>query len=126
MDALLKYLASSHWVYLAYAIPFMAFMLVFYLKYKQDMFVGLRNFILWIKPSFETAGQASPEKLTAFALTVFAYIPNRWVYSLRVTDPLHLLYAFVLDGIIILILYRIISPAQLIELREGKKIEEKI
>jgi hypothetical protein len=127
----LQYVAESHWAYLVYWLPFTVFLIVFYLKNKKVIGTSFMSFILWAKESLETAHQASPEKLTAFMVMNAVYIPSRLMYAIKVTDPLHLLYGTVLDAIFVCVLYRIITPQQLVELKGGliskeEKPEEKV
>lgn len=121
----IKYLAQTRWVYFAYALPLIIFMLVFYIRHKKEIFSNLMSVIKWLKPSFETGGVASPEKLTAFAVTAFAYIPGRLIFAIQNSDPIHLLYGSGIDALFVLVLYRIISPAQIVELKTGIKMENK-
>jgi len=117
----IKYLVEFQWLYIAYALPAVLLLMWFYFKNKEAIFSRFNGFVNWIRPSFETGGFASPEKLTAFSITTFAYIPGRLIFALQITDPVHLLYGSVIDAVFVLVLYKIISPAQLLELKDGIK-----
>lgn len=115
----LKFLAEFKWPYLAYVLPVFIFFLIVYLRYKKYIFENASRFIQWIRPSFETNGKASTEKLLAFSISIGAYIPGRTMFSLNSNDPVHQLWALGIDALFICVLIRIISPQQLIELKNG-------
>jgi hypothetical protein len=120
----IEWLATVQWTYLAYALPSILFALFFYLRNKKAIFYAFKGFVIWVKPSFEIGNFASCEKLTAFAVTTFSYIPTRIIFTLSVVDPKYLLGGLVLDTIYTCVLYKIITPQNLIELKTGLKISE--
>jgi hypothetical protein len=120
----IEYLAKVQWRYFAYVLPSILFCLFFYLRNKKSIFSSFNEFIKWVKHSFEQGGHASPEKLTAFAVTSFSYIPTRLIFALQVTEPKHLLLGSILDAVYVCVLYRIITPQQVMELKNGLKISD--
>jgi hypothetical protein len=120
----IEWLATVQWKYFAYVLPTLLFCLFFYLRNKRTIFHAFKGFITWVKPSFEIGNFASCEKLTAFAVTTFSYIPTRIIFTLQVVDPKYLLGGLILDAVYVCVLYRIITPQHVIELKSGLKIKE--
>lgn len=129
MGEIIDYIFTTKWKYFAYTVPSILIIVLFYLKNKKIIFDNLKGFIRWVKPSLESMGMASPEKLTAFTVLCLTYVPSRWVFVIGVftevikIDAIHLLYGSAMDLLFILVLFRIISPQQIIELRTGIKVE---
>ncbi len=121
LKELFKYLLETHWLYTAGIVPVFVVLLVFYVKNKKNLFRNFSSFIRWIKPAYETGGYSSPEKLTAFGIMLFSYIPSRLIFVLTVDDAYRLLIGSCIDAVFILVLFKIIEPAQIIELKNGIK-----
>lgn len=83
----------------------------------------VKDFIKWVKPSFEGEnGTASSRRLSAFTvLTV--YVSCRVLYARGVTDPYYLLLAQIVDALFILLLFGIVTFQQVITLKEGLKLK---
>lgn len=120
IEALAKYLIMSQWSYVAYALPFFIGMIWFYFKHKNRIFHNFAGFIQWLRPSFETGGYASAEKCTA-AVVMVVYVISSLIYIVQCTDSLHKLYSLIVHAVFILVLFRIITPQQLQELKDGIK-----
>lgn len=114
---MLKYLIESRWSYIAIAVPLFLFGLLFYLKNKQSISEAFYKFVLWARPSLEAGGKASPEKIAAFVVINFVYVPGRLIFVIKNNDPLHLLYGSAIDATLALLLFRIITPGQILELK---------
>ncbi len=110
------------WMYVAYAIPVFLIIIMFYFKNKKVIFSGFSGFIAWLRPSFETNGHASPEKLTAFAVTAFTYIPSRNIYTLQHQDAWYSLVGSIVDTVFVLVLYKILTPKNIAEIKNGISI----
>lgn len=121
----LEIILESKWSYFAYFLPFLIGSTIFYFRNKNGICSSMKTFLNWAKNSLETGGQASAEKLTAFTIITLAYIPSRLKFAWTVTDPLHLLWGMLLDTVFVLILYRIITPKDMIELRSSYGYSEK-
>jgi hypothetical protein len=119
--AFAKYLVANKWHYVAFTMPIFVILFSFYIRNKNQIFSNAKGFIRWIKPSFETGNFANAEKLTAFGVLNCAYLPSRLYFAFQISDPIHLLYGSTLDAFFILVLYRIISPQNIIELKNGYK-----
>lgn len=124
MEAL-KFMAEAKWGYLAYALPLLIFLLIFYLKNKKAIIYGVSNLIVWLKPGFEIGGTSSAEKITAVWLLITTYTPGRLYFSFNATDAVHLLWGSLLDAVFICVLYGIVKPQQLIDLKNGSPREVK-
>jgi len=116
---ILYWLANNKWIYLAYWLPLVIFSMRFYAKNKLAISEAFFAAVVWARHSLETAGQASPEKITAFVIINTVYIPGRLVFVWKITEPIHLLYGSLIDAALVLILYRIITPSQILELKSG-------
>lgn len=121
----LEFIFHSKWSYFAYFLPLLIGITFFYWRNKNGIFYSTKTFVSWAKNSMETGGQASAEKMTAFTILNLAYIPSRLKFAWTVIDPLHLLWAMLLDTVFILILFRIITPKDMIELKAGYGYREK-
>lgn len=121
----LKFLAETKWGYLAYALPLILFSLIFYLRNKKILASNVLGFINWLRPGFETGGTSSAEKVTACMAMLCVYIPGRLIFCFTISDPVHLLWGSAIDATLILVLFRIISPQQLIDLKNGSPREIK-
>lgn len=115
----LEWLAENKWVYLAYWIPFGIFSWRLYSKNKTGILNSFFSFVAWARPSLESNNHASPEKLTSFMVMNFVYIPSRLYFIYKIDDPIDLLWGNLLDVIFMLILYKIITPTQILELKRG-------
>lgn len=124
MKDIIKYMVEFQWSYLAYGLPVFLILIAFYFRNRNRIFAGFHAFITWIRPSLETGGTANPEKITAFAITVFAYIPASLLFALQVKDAIHLLYALGIHAGYVLILFKIISPQSILEAKAGIKTTE--
>ena len=125
MKEIIQYLANERWLYLVGGLPLTIFLVLFYFRNKETLGKSFVSFIEWAKHSLETANQASPEKITAFVVINFVYVPGRLYFVLKIIDPLHLLYGSLIDAGLVLVLYGIIKPSQIIELKNGMKVENK-
>ena len=125
MKDLFYWLANERWLYLVGGLPVTIFLVLFYFRNKTVIGNSFTSFIIWAKHSLETANQASPEKITAFVVINFVYVPGRLYFVLKIIDPLHLLYGSLIDAGLVLVLYGIIKPSQIIELKNGMKVENK-
>ena len=117
LKEILYWLAHNKWVYLAYWLPLVIFIVRFYRANKADIGKDFDSFIEWARHSLETNKEASAEKITAFIVINFVYVPGRLYFVYKIIDPLHLLYGSLIDAALVLILYKIITPANLIELK---------
>jgi hypothetical protein len=124
IKAFSKYLVEFQWSYIAYAVPVALIILFFYLKNKKAISDGFKGFINWMRPSLETGGFSSPEKLTAFTVLGAVYIPASIIFAIQSKDPAHSLIALIVHATFICVLFKIISPAQLLELKNGIKPSE--
>lgn len=120
----IKFMAETKWAYLAYALPLILFSLIFYLRNKKLLAANAMGFINWLRPGFETGGTSSAEKLTAFTAIVCTYIPGRLIFCFSTVDPIHYLWGSIIDATFICVLFKIISPQQLIDLRNGSSREK--
>lgn len=74
----------------------------------------MKSFINWIKPSFEGSdGKASSRKLSAFVV-LNVYVVSRILYSLKASDPIYQFYALALDAAFTLLLFGIVTAANII------------
>lgn len=121
----LVYLAENKFGYLAYAVPLFILVVIFYLINKKILIENTKSFIQWLKPGFEIGGTCSAEKVTAVWLLITTYTPGRLYFSFNATDPIHLLWGSVLDATFILVVYGIVKPQQLIDLKNGSPREVK-
>ncbi len=135
MEDFFKSLSTTHWSYLAIGVPCSIFTLIFYLRNKAILGGLLLTLFQWLRPSLETNNMASPEKLTAFAITAFTYIPCRLIFTWKVlmmetNDVWHIVIGLLIGSLIdagyTLMLYKILSPQQLIELKNGLGVKELI
>jgi hypothetical protein len=124
LEEIFKYLASDRWNYLAYTIPITVICLWFYIKNKGAIVKGLINLITWSRPSLEVNGKSDTKKVAAFSILIFAYLPCRWFYTFRVSDPLHLLYGLAMDILAVLIILGIIQFKDIIDFKNGKSNDD--
>jgi hypothetical protein len=121
MEKYLDFAMNTRWMYFAYVLPLVVIL------YRNRLLIreGFVQLIRWSKPSMESGGTASPEKLTAFAVLNLVYIPGRLRFIWTSDDPWHQILGFAMDITFILLLFRIISPREVIELRTGLRLEKK-
>jgi hypothetical protein len=124
LKEILYWMAEHKWIYLAYWLPFIIFSIRFYVKNKLAIKDAFFNFIMWAKNSLETNQQADADKITAFMVVNFAYLPGRLYYIITIKDPLHLLYGSGIDALFTLVLYQIIRPKDIIELKSGLRVKD--
>lgn len=118
------FILNTQWQYFAYVVPLVVFNVILLWRNRKFIREGIVIVVKWMRPSMESGGTASPEKLTAFAVLNFVYIPGRLRFVWTIDDPWHQLLAFCLDVVFILILFRIISPREVIELKTGLRYKE--
>lgn len=118
LEGFVKYLVEFQWSYVAYALPALFILILFYFRNRKRIFTGFSGFINWLKPSFETGGFASPEKITAAMVITFAYLPGNILIMLS-SDAVHRNWALGINAVFVLVLFRIITPQQLAELKNG-------
>ena len=120
-----RFLAESKWMYLAYVLPLFIFLIAFYLRNKKLAIEWFILFVKWIKESVESGGMANAERLTAFGIMVFCVIPGHFFFfKIPTVSAEHWLWLFTIDFAFILILYKIITPSQLLELKGIVKTKE--
>ena len=129
---IISWLIEHKWHYIVAGLPISIFLLIFYLRNKEIIANYFKEFILWAKPSLETNGKASTEKLVWFTVTLLAYIPCRLIFTIKIVthdseDIWHivigLLFGSLIDAAYGLLLGKIITPAQIIELKNGLNIK---
>ncbi len=130
--AIFQFLSLTHWMYLVIGLPFTIFIVIFYFRNKAVLGGALINLIEWARPSLETNGKASTEKISVFVVMNAVYVPNRLIFTIKIfniisNDIWHILVGGLmgsaLDIIFILMLLKILSPQQLIELKSGLEKE---
>jgi hypothetical protein len=119
--AVVEYLGTTRWYWLAYIVPSVVILIYAIKQNKEVIYWLLREIYDFTKQSLMTDGKPDATKIIAFLVTTFAFIPVVWYCAYSIKEPMHLLWLVGIVATFILVLLRIVLPAHLIELKNGKK-----
>lgn len=126
MKDFIQFINDKQLMYVVFVTTMILSFVLFYLRNKTTISNYFVSFIKWAKPSLETNDQASPEKIIALIMSL-SFITCNIIFMVKiftlVSDVTHVviggLGCLAITGGFILLLLRIISPQQLIELKNG-------
>jgi hypothetical protein len=120
---ILFYLGTTRWYWLAYIVPSIVLLIMFMNKNKIEIYDFLVKLLIFVSDSLKTDNKPDATKIIAFVVTNFAFIPVALFCAYSIKDPLHLVLLVTVIATFILVLLRIVLPAHLIELKNGKEVK---
>lgn len=128
----IHYIAESRWTYLAYWLPLIIFCILFYLRNKSLVLNSIGYILKWTRLSLESNGKPCLEKIIAFGIMNGAFIPCCIIFMVKIFSQIKDEFYVICGGLgclliiasFMLMLLRILSPQQLIELKNGLGIED--
>jgi energy-converting hydrogenase Eha subunit E len=115
------YLGTTRWYWLAYIMPSVWILIWFFRKNKTQIFVFTVAVLEFIRDSLKTDGRPDATKIIAFFVTNVAFIPVYLYCAYAIKEAWQLIWLVGVGAVFILVLLRIVLPAHLIELKNGKK-----
>lgn len=118
---IIQYLGTTRWYWLAYIVPSVIIFIYFVKANKNQIYYLLSAVLRFVKASLLTDGKPDATKIIAFMVTNFAFIPICLYCAYSIKTPYELIILVGVVATFILVLLRIVLPAHLIELKNGKK-----
>ena len=117
----IEYFFTTRWVYTMYIVP-SVIIFIYAIKKNKDL---IKSFLIEVheftKLSLMTDGRPDATKIIAFVVTNFCFLPVTLYCAYAIKDAWHLIWLVGVIAVFILVLLRIVLPAHLIELKNGKK-----